>query len=248
MNILQVTIIGHWGGYPAPDGATSCYLVEKDDFSLVIDMGSGALSKLQTYRSVANIDAVILSHYHADHIADVGVLQHARLVHTYLQDDVEILPIYGHGENIDYFNTLTHKFTSGVIYNPNKTLEVGPFTISFLRTKHSVPCFGMRITDGEHTFVYTADTAYQEEWIPFAERADMLLVDCNFYADQDGEEAGHMTSAEGAYIAQQAYVKELILSHLPQYGHHEQLITEAKQNFTGTVHLAEEGLVWRAKN
>src|SRR5690625_3266221 len=246
---MKLTVVGHWGGYPAAKGATSCYLLEKDNFALVIDMGSSALSKLQTYIDVTHIDAVILTHYHTDHVADIGVLQHAKLVQTYLQGHSEILPIYVHVEDIASFNTLSHKYTSGVIYNPKKDLTVGPFTIKFLRTKHSVPCFGMRITDGEHSIVYTADTAYFDEWISFANRANLLVNDCNFYADQEENAlaAGHMTSIQGAHIAQQAYVDELLLSHLPHFGDHEQLVAEAKQYFTNAVHLAEEGFVWQAK-
>lgn len=241
---MKVTIVGYWGGYPAPGEATSCYLVEKDDFTLVIDMGSGALSHLQTYKHVLDIDAVILSHYHHDHVADIGVFQYARLVHSYLRGVKDILPLYGHTEDLDGFNQLTHDFTTGVAYHPQEELTIGPLAISFLRTRHPVPCYGMRITDGEHVFVYTADTAYQEEWINFSQHADMLLVDCNFYAHQDGSRAGHMTSKEGATIAQLANVKELILSHLPQYGDQQQLVKEAREYFKGTIHLAHQGFVW----
>src|SRR5699024_7821874 len=112
---------------------------------------------------------------------------------------------------------------------------IGPFSITFLRTKHPVPCFGMRITDGESTFVYTADTAYQEEWIEFAKDADLLITDCNFYAEQNGEDAGHMTSSEGGWIAAEANVKQLILSHLPQYGDQQNLIKEAKEHYKGSI-------------
>lgn len=241
---MKVTVIGHWGGYPAPNGATSSYMIEKDGFTLVIDMGSGALSKLQHYKHVNDIDAVILSHYHHDHVADVGVLQYARLVQYYVTNHETILPIYGHMENQIAFESLTHDQTIGRSYDPSGALKVGPFTITFLRTKHPVPCYGMRITDGETVIVYTADTAYQEEWIEFSTAADLLITDCNFYEEQDGIDAGHMNSKEGATIANKAKVGELLLSHLPQYGDNEQLVTEANKYYKGKIQLASEGLVW----
>jgi ribonuclease BN (tRNA processing enzyme) len=241
---MKVTIIGQWGGYPAPNGATSSYLLEKNDFTLVVDMGSGALSKLQNYKHVNDIDAVILSHYHHDHVADIGVLQYARLVQFYVTNHEAVLPIYGHLENEQAFESLTHDQTVGRSYDPNDILNIGPFTITFLRTKHPVPCFGMRITDGETVIVYTADTAYQAEWIDFSADADLLLTDCNFYEEQDGTDAGHMNSKDGAIIAHKANVGELMLSHLPQYGNNQQLVTEAKQYFHGKIQLAYEGLVW----
>src|SRR5690625_2457157 len=105
----------------------------------------------------------------------------------------------------------------------------------------------MRITDGTSTIIYTADTAYQEEWIKFSQNADLLLADCNFYANQDGSKAGHMTSTEAGTIAQKAKVNELILTHLPHYGDHQNLIKEAKQVYDGEVSLAYEGMVWTNK-
>lgn len=245
---MKVTVVGFWGGYPASNGASSAYLVEDEDYVLVLDFGSGVLSKLQTFKQVRDLDAVILSHYHADHIADIGVLQHAVLVNNYITDDKKILPIYGHTEDEDVFQTLTDDFTKGVAYDPNEALQLGPFTIHFFKTNHSVPCYGMRITNGKHTFVYTADSAYQEEWIDFCKDAHMLLTDCNLYADQTDLDVGHMTSKQAAYIAKQANVKELVLTHLPHYGDHQQLVSEAKEEFSGTIHLAYEGFVWQPQN
>ncbi|WP_164215045.1 MBL fold metallo-hydrolase [Virgibacillus sp. YIM 98842] len=241
---MKLTVVGFWGGYPAKNGATSCYLLEKDDFSFIIDAGSSSLSKLQNYLSPANLDAVIISHYHQDHIADIGVLQYARLVNYYVTGDQKVLPVYGHKEDRAGFQSLTHKYTKGVAFDPDSRLELGPFSITFLKTKHPVPCYGMRITDGEKTIVYTADTSYKEEWIDFAAGADLLIADCNFYAGGNASQAGHMTSEEGGKIAAASAVKELMLSHLPQFGNRQQLIEEAKQFFQGKIRLAEEGLVW----
>ncbi|SES70217.1 Ribonuclease BN, tRNA processing enzyme [Oceanobacillus limi] len=241
---MKLTVIGFWGGFPAPGGATSSYLLEKDGFTLLIDAGSGSLSKLQHYKHVMDIDAVVLSHYHHDHIADIGVLQYAWLVQSYVTGMKEILPIYGHKEDPSGFESLTHECTEGIAYDPADTLTIGPFSITFLKTKHPVPCYGMRITDGEKVIVYTADTSYKDEWIPFSKEADLLITDCNFYADQDGAGAGHMTSHEGAKIAKNAGVKQLLLSHLPQYREPRDLVREARYYFDGEIQLAEEGLIW----
>ncbi|ALX48684.1 MBL fold metallo-hydrolase [Lentibacillus amyloliquefaciens] len=241
---MKLTIVGYWGGYPAPGGATSAYLLEQDDFTLLIDAGSGSLSKLQTIKHVMDLDAVILSHYHNDHVADIGVLQYAWLVQSYIRKSNEILPIYGHTEDEEGFKSLTHKNTEGIAYDPAESLEIGPFTITFLQTDHPVPCYGMRITDGETVLVYTADTAFKEEWYDFAKDADFLITDCNFYENQDGSGAGHMTSKEGAMIAEKAKAGKLILSHLPQYGDNNDLVKEAEQYFNGSIELAAEDLVW----
>lgn len=241
---MKLTVIGFRGGYPGPNEATSTYLLEKNNKKVLLDLGSGGLLKLQNYISVTDIDAVVLSHYHADHIADIGVLQHALLVEAQLGNVTKKTAIYGHTHNEKKFNNLNDDYTEGIAYEENDTINIGSFQITFLKTLHSVPCFGMRITDGEKTIVYTADTAYQKEWIPFANCADVLITDTNLYDYQKDLDIGHMTSTEAATIAQEANVKTLILSHLPQYGDNEKLVIEAKKVFKKEVILAKEGLVW----
>lgn len=241
---MKLTVIGFRGGYPGPNEATSTYLLEKNNKKILLDLGSGGLLKLQKYISVTDIDAVVLSHYHADHIADIGVLQHALLVEAQLGNVTKKTAIYGHTHNEKEFNNLNDDYTEGIAYEENDTINIGSFQITFLKTLHSVPCFGMRITDGEKTIVYTADTAYQKEWIPFANCADVLITDTNLYDHQKDLDIGHMTSTEAATIAQEANVKTLILSHLPQYGDNEKLVIEAKKVFKKEVILAKEGLVW----
>lgn len=241
---MRLKVIGYWGGYPSIDGASSMYMLEKDGFTLLIDVGSGGLSKLQKYKQVHEIDAVVLSHYHADHVADVGVLQHALIVQAHLTGEKAKLPIYGHQEDMTFFDTLEDDYTEAIAYDPDEVLKIGPFFIRFIRTKHSIPCFGMRITDGKSTLVYTADSAYQPEWIPFSRNADILLSECNFYAGQDASIAGHMNSEEVAEIARQANIDHVILTHLPHFGDHADLIEEMKDFYGGKVELAYEGLIW----
>lgn len=242
---MKFTIVGHWGGYPPKDGATSAYVLEKDDFVLVIDLGSGALARMQHHYELMDIDAVILSHYHHDHMADIGVLQYAKISHFYGQGNDKILPIYGHQEDEEGFAKLTDDFTKGIAYQPNETLKIGPFEIEFLKTVHPVACYGMRVTDGEKSIVYTADTAYQDAWIPFSRDADLLITDCNFYQGQNAARAGHMTSDQGAKIAAGANVKQLVLSHLPQFGDLQQLKNEASQIYHGKITLASEQSVYQ---
>ncbi|MBO0961266.1 MBL fold metallo-hydrolase [Neobacillus sp. MM2021_6] len=238
---MKLTIIGYWGGYPKQNGACSGYLLEHGGFQLLIDCGSGVLSKLQNIIQPEELDAVIISHYHPDHIADIGVLQHARLILGFLGKDFPTLPVYGHEFDQQEFAKLTYKnITNGVAYDPHNTVNIGPFQVSFLKTIHPVPCYAMKIEADGKSIVYTADSAFQEEFIEFSQGADLLLCECNFYGNQNGKSAGHMNSLEAGRFAQRAAVKQLILTHLPQYGELVNLITEASGEFTGIIKLADE--------
>jgi ribonuclease BN (tRNA processing enzyme) len=242
---MKVTILGQWGGFPKTNGASSGYLFQHEGFNLLVDCGSAVLSKLQNYIEVEDLDAVIISHYHHDHIADIGPLQYGRLVKHHLGKEQINLPIYGHPFNQLEFSRLTYKtFTKGMPYYPDKSLKVGPFTITFMETKHPVSCYAMRITDGHSTVVYTADSAYLASFIPFSKGADLLLCECNLYANMDGTEMGHMNSTDAATIASASYVKSLVLTHLPHFGELSDLVMDARRTFSGEVRLAEEGWTW----
>ncbi|WP_423801464.1 MBL fold metallo-hydrolase [Neobacillus sp. SAB-20_R2A] len=238
---MKLTVIGFWGGYPKKDAASSGYLLEHDGFRLLVDCGSGVLAKLPNIVEPEELDAVILSHYHPDHIADIGVLQHARLIQGFLGKQFPTLPIYGHHFNQHEFAKLTYKtITKGIAYEPNQSLSIGPFQVSFFKTDHPVPCYAMRFEAGGMSLVYTGDSAFKEEFIQFSSNADLLLCECNFYGHQNGKSAGHMNSVEAGRFAREAGVKQLILTHLPHYGNVSDLVHEASGEFAGIIKLAEE--------
>lgn len=240
---MEFTVIGSWGGYPKADGASSGYLLEHEGFHLLIDCGSGVLAKMQNFLQPEDLDAVIISHYHPDHIADIGVLQHARLIQGFLGKKTDTLPIYGHSLDQQEFAKLTYKdITKGVAYNPNTILSAGPFKVRFLKTNHPVPCFAMRIEAGGKTILYTADTSYKEELEVFSENADLLVCECNLYGHQNGKNAGHMTSLDAGTLAARANVKNLLLTHLPHYGELQQLKEEAAKKYGGPIAIA--GYQW----
>lgn len=242
---MKLTIIGPWGGFPKVNEASAGYLLEHDGFHLLIDCGSAILSKLQQFIKPANLDACIISHYHPDHNADIGVLQHALLIDMYVTGEKKTLPIYGHNLDQTSFEELTYKDqTIGIAYNPEQLLQIGPFSIKFLRTKHSVPCFAFRIEADGKSLVFTADSAYQDAFIEFAKGTDLFLSECNFYGNMDASNAGHMNSYDVAKLAKAAEVKKLILTHLPHFGNLQQLIYEVGEYYKGPVQLAELGDIW----
>ncbi|WP_449539361.1 MBL fold metallo-hydrolase [Ferdinandcohnia sp. Marseille-Q9671] len=242
---MKVTVVGYWGGFPAANEATSGYLFEHEGFRLLVDCGSGVLSQLQNYISIDELDAIILTHYHHDHVADIGPLQYAVLVTSAIHNLHKELPIYGHTADQQGFSRLEHKgHTKAVAYNPEDEIEIGPFSISFLKTKHPVVCYAMRITAGGQTVVFSADSSYLQEFIAFTQDADLFICECNLYDDQDGSTMGHMTSTEAGMISRESNVKELWLTHLPHFGSHEDLVKQAAEKFNGPIKLAKSGLTW----
>lgn len=213
---MEVTVLGFWGGFPHNNEGTTSYLVQSAGFSLLLDAGSTTLVQLEKLMDPLELDAVILTHYHHDHIADLGVLQYLRQLKS--NQPVSVLPIYGHKEDEFHFNSLTLSGVSkGIEYQAHDILELGPFSISFLKTIHPVPCYAMRIVEKSSgkTFVFTADTGYFEGLASFCQEADLLITDTYFLEGSENHHA-HLTSKETGLLANKANVKQLVLSHLRQ--------------------------------
>lgn len=91
---MKLTVVGCSGSFPSADSACSSYLVEADGFRLLLDMGNGALGELQRHVGLYDLDAIFLSHLHADHCIDMC----GYFVARYYRHDggrAAALPVYG---------------------------------------------------------------------------------------------------------------------------------------------------------
>lgn len=242
---MKLTALGVWGGYPTRDAGTTSYLLQSEEgFNLLLDAGSRAVTELEHELSPNDLDAIILSHYHEDHIADLGALRQYRQLQTVKPD---ILPIYGHQENEYEFSKLSlENVSEGIAYDVENGTSVGPFDIQFLKTVHPVICYAMRIVERAtgQVLVYTGDTGYFAGLVDFSKDADILLTDVYFFKDK-AKMPNHLSSVEAGEIAAQANVKKLILTHLPQVGD-LQVLREEAQEVAGNipVDLAQPHMKW----
>lgn len=226
---MKVTVLGYYGGYPSKNVGTTGYLVQSDNYNLLLDAGSGTLLELQKHLDPLDLDAVLLTHYHHDHTADVGVLQY--LWQLSVKKKVEILPIYGHMEDPLNFGSLTWPNASqGIAYSESGQLDLGPLLISFKKTIHPVPAFATRIEEKEtgRIFTFTSDTRYFDDLIDFAAKSDLLITDTNFLSDHEGTK-WHLTTAETAKLFDQSNSKQLMISHLSPQLSPDELLKETMQ-------------------
>lgn len=239
---MKLHTVGYWGAYPNVNEATSCYYVEDEQTKILLDCGSGALSKLQNVMELQDLDAVFISHIHTDHMADIYSLEYAMLILQQLGKRKEPLDVYVYAENR---SDLSFEFPHVLRVHPihlTESVVIGSLQLTFSENVHEVPCCAMKVMNQQgHAFVYSADTGYTEKLIQFAQNVDTLLIECSFYAEQQGLVKGHLASYEVADIAKKANVATIILTHFPHYGHIQQLKEEVTSKTDQVVHLAKEG-------
>lgn len=238
---MKITVLGIYGGYPYNGVPSSSYLIQDAGFNLLLDAGSGSLLELEEHLNPLQLDAVLLSHYHHDHAADVGVLQYYWQLNSGVKKH-PLLDIYGHSQDpLNYAALTLDGVTQGHVYQDYQELVLGPFKINFLRTVHPVPTYAMRIENQQgEVLVYTADTAYFDGLVEFAQNADLLIADTNFAAAKKGR-IWHMTSTQVGELAKKSNSHKLLLSHLPQEIPLEQIKKETDVICSGSI-LAKKGL------
>jgi ribonuclease BN (tRNA processing enzyme) len=245
---MRLTVVGCSGSFPGPDSAASCYLLEADGFRLVVDLGNGALGSLQKYAGLFDIDAVCLSHLHADHCVDLYSYAIAR---TYSPGGQQPpIPVYGpagtrerigliHGPRGD--DELMKRFTFDTL-TPGPA-SIGPFEVTAAQMNHPVETFGFRFSRGGRTVAYTGDTGETEDLVPLARGADVFLCEAAFLDGPDLPPNLHLSARQAAGYAARAGVGHAVLTHLQPWNEPDKALSQAAAAYDGQLSLARAGQV-----
>ncbi|MBG9977496.1 MBL fold metallo-hydrolase [Ruoffia tabacinasalis] len=238
---MKLDILGFWGGTPEEGGATTGYLLHTSKGTLLIDCGSGIMSRLSTLIKFYEIDAVLLTHLHFDHIADYGILQYG--FNRALRNKWVEEPLYTLAPNKPdvMWKAIQANEAQLEVIEENFDYSLIGATVEFLSVSHTIPCYAIKVTYEGKIFVFSADTAYFEPLIDFAKDADLFLCEAtNFEGSIHSTGTGHMSASEAGKLAQKARVKTLILTHLPSDGNFSNMKDEAKAEFNGEVLMASD--------
>jgi len=258
---MRLVVVGCAGSFPSPGSACSAYLVQADDgagrtWTVLLDLGNGALGPLQRYGDVAALDAIGLSHLHADHVADMAVLSVARRYRP--AGALPVLPVWGPAGTAARLLELSGDddpaaLTDGQFevheWDPSFPVAVGPLTLTPVRMNHSVPCFGVRVTgpsEGDPTrsvtIAYTGDTDSGPGLDALASDVDLLLAEAAFQQGRDDAYRGiHLTARRAAEAAAGGGARHLVLTHLPAWNDPLIAEAEARSAYDGLTTLATPG-------
>ncbi|WP_238155071.1 MBL fold metallo-hydrolase [Kribbella soli] len=234
---MRMTVVGCSGSAPGPDSAASSYLVEKDGYRLLLDLGAGAAGPLQRYSSADEIDAVILSHAHSDHWSDVTQLSYYRAKAIRDGSDCGPLRVFGPSNMNSVLTTNPDDFATTVMRAGD--LELGPMRVRLAQVQHGdLECWATRVDDA---LCYTADTEPCAAIEALADGCGVLLAEASGF-DADSPMRGHLTAGDAARLAAKAGAKLLVLTHLRAWQDHLRLLDEAAQLAGCPVILAHPGL------
>jgi len=277
---MHLRTVGITGSVPGPDSPASCYLlttsaeevsacieagmvseeVEVRDWNIVVELGNGSMGPLIKYIDADQIDAVLISHLHGDHFADMSAL-YVHLKHhpvygsaiTGVDTGIQIWGPEGIDERARRVTIDLSKDLSVLMANhwqDGQTIQIGPFTISVRLVEHMVDCYAMRIIGpsscelgAESVLAFTGDTDYCQTMVDLARGADLLLAEAAYVDGRDKLPGIHISGAQAGQIAREAGVKQLVLTHIPPWNIPEVALREAVTQYSGPTCLAQpEGL------
>lgn len=241
---MKLTIIGSAGTFPAPTSGCSSYLLEHDGFRLLLDVGNGSTGALQEACGLLGLDAVVVSHLHGDHYLDLITYTYARRYHP--AGMPPILPVYGPSTIQDAMLRAYGKGADSLLdevydFHPvdqNGVVDIGPFTVDLRRVNHPVETYGMRITAGDKTMSYSADTGVCDALVGLADNVDLFLCEASYLDGDPNPPDIHLTGREAAEHAARASAQRLVLTHLVPWGDEARTVAEAKSVYDGDIAVA----------
>jgi ribonuclease BN (tRNA processing enzyme) len=226
---MRLTIVGCSGSVPGPDSPASCYLVEHDGFRVLLDLGNGAFGALQRYVDPGLVDAVLLSHLHADHCDDLSALTVWRK--------------YGPGDDQRALTLIAPPGLSHPTSTWAPTQDVGPFTVTTVRVAHPVEAYAIRLAVDGQALTYSGDTGPCSALVEIARGSDVLLSEASYVEDPDNPIDLHLTGREAGEAAADAEVGRLVVTHVPPWFSRSGQAAAAASAFDGPVLSAVPGLV-----
>lgn len=264
---MKLTVIGSTGSMSGPRSTASCYLVqargedpatgEERTWSVVLDLGPGSFGQLWRYLDPRDIDALLISHGHADHIADIISFYVFLKWHPEGPQNGPImggpLEVLDRVAQIDGYADAAE--VSGIFawqaVKEGSTFEVGPMRITAYPGEHPVESYGYRIEgpsdqDGcTETIIvaYTGDTDLCDGMAAMAHNAHVLLAECGF-TDEIMTRGIHLSGSRAGSLAYEAGVEHLVLTHIQPWTDPAIPVAEARTCFSGPVSVAESGNCW----
>lgn len=232
-----------------------------------MDCGGGTFLRFtQSGAKFEDLDAILLTHNHIDHTADLNAFMKA----GFFTAREKPLHIYGAGESRVFPSTDifiqrllgkqgAYSYMSDMLTSQSSSFQIIPhvlpqkensiskngYTIRSIGVHHGiVPSLAFGIDVGDKSIVFTGDTNNQDKALEqFAQHCDLLIAD--FAIPEAADEMSqhlHMRPSVIAGLATQSTTKHLILSHIMKRSERniDDNIAIIKKEYKGTITVAED--------
>jgi len=245
---MIVTTLGTSSPYPRWQDPCSSFLIEAGGSRLWLDTGAGTLGALLRHCSLEALDAIWVSHTHADHFSDLAVTFYALRYADISRPALTVFGPPGWAERLRTF--LSHAAVPSPLEDvfdvqeltDRRAVSAGCFELVPVYVHHDAPCFGVRVSAEAAVVAYTGDTGPCAGLTDLAAGADLLISEAGYGLASSEDDPVHLTATQAGVVAREGQVGGLLLSHLAGADVTE-CVRAAAQNYFGPVSGARPGLV-----
>jgi ribonuclease BN (tRNA processing enzyme) len=249
---MQVTVLGKSPAWQDSGGACSGYLIQEQGFTLLLDCGNGVFSRLREVVDYADVDAVLVSHLHADHFFDV--VPYSFALRFGVRGDTPRPALHAPTGAQDIFTRVGGCLGDGSLvtgaftvceYDAERPLALGPLSVSLCEVPHYVRTHAVQITaPGSGRFTFGADCRPNEELVRFAADSDLFVVEATLSEPESFGQRGHLTAREAGEHGAAAGARRLVLTHFSDELDPGRVAAQGAEGFGGPVELARAGAVF----
>jgi len=250
---MELIVLGSGTYQPELDRHASCHLVKVSGKNLVFDFGRGALDGLMKAGvNYWNIDAIFISHTHADHCEELSPFLHITLAedekYAKRKKDMTIFGPKGLGSTVEHilraFNLekKTPRFKIFVKELDDSAEVKGEGWLVKCYTTEHVPelnSLAYRLEADGRVFAYSGDCIYCDGVWKACKNADLALIEASWPAHIKSN--SHMTGVEAGKVAHESEAKKLVITHMaPSYLKDHDPRDEASRYFGKNVLVAKD--------
>jgi ribonuclease BN (tRNA processing enzyme) len=245
---VELIVLGSAGTWPPAGGANCGYLLRHQDTHVWMDAGTGTFANLQQHVSVADLDAIVVSHGHPDHFVDVIPAFYAR---HYGHMGEPSLPFYSPEGFMELASLLVSEGGRDVLGEAydfrtvagGDAFTVGSLSFTVFEMAHiGVNAVGFRVEASGSILAYTGDSGPCEAVVEMSRDAGILLAEAT-YQNDSVLYPFHLSAAQAGEVATEAGVGRLVLTHLLPGLDPSVSIAEAAETFAGPVDVATLDMV-----
>lgn len=245
--MAELIILGSGTGVPSLKRGSPGLAVTTEGSRILIDSGPGILRRmLEVGLTYDDVDLLLYSHIHPDHVSDLVPLLFASKYSDLLRKR-DLLCVGGPGFR-RYFNRIKKVYGSWIVSEfyqltlkeiSRRPLIFQDLKISAKPMAHLPESVGYRIEfkDGRSVTI-SGDTDYCRNLVELASEVDLLVLECSFPNDKKVE--GHLTPSLAGRIALESRCKKLLLIHFYPACDQADILKEVREVYSGDIILGED--------
>ena len=248
---MKLTTVGTGTGAPHPDRVCAGHLVAAGSVRLLLDCGNGVVHRMASLGiQWGEITHVAITHFHADHVADLPMLIFAWRWGQ-LPSRTAPVTVIGPVGIQGLLERYAAAFGSWVLDPgfPVIVLEMAPdteltlgndeLTLASLQVPHTPESMAYSIVHANRRVVYTGDTAFDVRVGEWAAGCDVFLAECSLPDELAVPE--HLTPRQTGALAAIAGPVYLLLTHLYPPLDSVDVVAQVSEHFSGQVVIATDG-------